>query len=527
MFREIVRHRGKSAECPLADHKHASLENEPKTPIEESCNKNASMTDTVGVMQNIATIPDSASLKSTINECNSRDEPIEEDRSSGSGRFPEGEHIHQEEEEVESVPGSSCWSFGGFTADEDDEDDEVATDHETATYVTTDEASTCVTSDENASEMHNATDKTKSSANDGDARIKNHSGPPNEEHNSNERYNDEKSNADDGEDSVDDDDLRTCSESVDGSYDDGTLDGTLGGSFDETLDDDASDCYDDVSEGSTRSVNRSVKGGSGWTWFGFGGNWENDSVKSDSYTRASSRQSTVVSFESRSVDETIDDEDSQSERADSVVSRREKRRGLKRDASVDVAMRTNADKNKVVTSVDEAKRTNSDKKSVVTSVDEAKRTNADKKSAVASSQSPSSTSQHQSKPSRGVPMFNKSWKKRMVSEGSRGDKSIASEDTPATASVSLDSNKESVTSRSSPKGGKPLRGNPNHPEALKRNAENGQRHLFCVKNSGMVEFTVRQYNAVPVPSSPNHVLIKVEVRFTCFQRISDDCHEYI
>jgi hypothetical protein len=42
-------------------------------------------------------------------------------------------------------------------------------------------------------------------------------------------------------------------------------------------------------------------------------------------------------------------------------------------------------------------------------------------------------------------------------------------------------------------------------------ADERQRDLFCAYHGGIESLSVRQYNDVPVPNAPDHVLVKVEV----------------
>ncbi len=524
IFREIVRHRGKSVDntADSDDHKQASQESETTAPI-ETADVNNPMTDNVSVMQKSPVMPgrtsrsDCASLNSNVTESNSCDELALENsksntRSTGSAPFFETNLSYEAEEG--STHASSCWSCGGLTDDDDDEEEEEEEeeeeddDNETGTY----ETATCAskyeikerfTGDETVGEEDTiVTDKTTTSVNYGDGTKRydyEHSDPPMTEVAGNEECSDGKS-CDNGSEVIEDNDARTyqesldgsVSESFDGSYDDGTLDGSLNESFDETLDDDVSGCGDDDASEGTMTVDSKAKSGSGWAmWFGFGGNRDDGSLSQSGDTTTRSRQSTQVSIET--MDETIDD-DSVSEGGDSTVvsSKGGDRRELKRGKSADEAKRTN--------------------KAVAHFASRA-------------GNSSSSARQLQSKPILGVPRLKKSWKKLKVSSSSgvaREDKSIASEDTPATASISKDSNKESAPPRGKLKASKAVRGK--HREALGKKIENGQRHLFCVKNSGIADFTIRQYNAVPVPCAPNHVLIKVEVRFKFFQAISNEYH---
>lgn len=552
MFREIVRHRGKSIDRTSAESgesKQVSQANDVSaipivaTPIEtapiettpiETSTRSESVTEHFDEVPKVASIisassksrirathleaDDSASLVSESKSFNSRDGPPQDETStcSSTGSMPFSADKVSYQEDTGSVHGSSsCWSCGSPFESNDDEEDGTTSKNETATYTTTYETATCITADETSA--HITTKKTTTFANVGGVKNmakRDRSAPPAVKGDSHGRCIDEKSCADDDEDTVDDD-LGTHMESLDGSMSDsfGSFDESLDESVDErslnesldgSLEDGVSYYDDDVSVG-TRSINstaKAAKGGSGWAiWFGFGGSRDEDTASQSGDTGARSRQSTIVSDET--MEETVDDDETLPEGGSVVVSKGKNRRE-----------QTHEKPN--IIPVDEAKKTVPDRKLSVASA-----TRTGHASATTRQHTSDQEKVPQSKPVLAVPSLKKSWKKLKApgSSGVKGgDVSIASEDTPATASVSKDSKNEknvaTPVSKENKKGKVTSKYSSNRHKDSRWNANNGQQHLFCVKNGGMANFAIKQYNAVPVPSAPSHVLIKVEVRFT-------------
>lgn len=119
----------------------------------------------------------------------------------------------------------------------------------------------------------------------------------------------------------------------------------------------------------------------------------------------------------------------------------------------------------------------------------------------------------ESKPIRRVASFKKSWKK-LKSPGSKnngGDKTVTSEDTRATASLSKESKSSAKETDKSSNG---VNGVNDKNGVDKRfwDNDNRQRDIYCAKHGGVEHLTIRQYTDVPTPNAPDHVLVAVEVR---------------
>ena len=51
-------------------------------------------------------------------------------------------------------------------------------------------------------------------------------------------------------------------------------------------------------------------------------------------------------------------------------------------------------------------------------------------------------------------------------------------------------------------------------------SDDRQQDLYCAERGGIENLTVRQYSSIPAPNAPDHVLVKVEVRYMNINRSS-------
>ena len=136
------------------------------------------------------------------------------------------------------------------------------------------------------------------------------------------------------------------------------------------------------------------------------------------------------------------------------------------------------------------------------------------------------------KPMKRVSSFKNTWKKLKAPAspgggsvagsvaGSLGsfkkDKSLASEETHATASVTTKGSSKSKGSSGGggSKGAGSSSGNLSTKVLDKRlwDTDERQRDIYCHRNGGVENLRVRQYSDVPTPIAPDHVLVKIEVR---------------
>ena len=132
-----------------------------------------------------------------------------------------------------------------------------------------------------------------------------------------------------------------------------------------------------------------------------------------------------------------------------------------------------------------------------------------------------------------VPSLTKSLKKlkgRVNSGDKGGDKtiSIASCGTPSISMISSDKSMPMTPSDKSLRSTKPLINSPKNHKLMNEkvqgtiklsvdkrlwDSDDRQRDLYCVERGGVSNLIVRQYSSIPVPNAPDHVLVKVEVRY--------------
>lgn len=229
------------------------------------------------------------------------------------------------------------------------------------------------------------------------------------------------------------------------------------------------------------------------SWFGFGGDYEEETVGTpDSAAPDSERSDSVV-------DPSVDTKANDEQRRNSIVS----------------GETTVVEEEKKSTSNDKEKKKTNNKVAAVASTAAVVTGAATVAAVVSHTHDREGRPLPESKPVRRVPSFKKSWMKSVLPSSGGGagatyrgawneNKTVNSEDvTASTVSTSTKGSKTKTTA--TPKSGIANLGN------RLFDVDKRQRDIYCEKHGGVENLIVRQYNDAPMPEDSNHVLVMVEV----------------